>query len=163
MKEFYEKHRDDSDTMVIKRSGHHVFPAHFHRTPEILLVKKGGYRLTLEGVEFEVGEGDIAVIDSFIIHSYDGVLNENATRDDCVIIFPYKYLSGLKSFDGRHRITSPIIHNESLVTDLLDLTDKLLWRGGSTADKTAALFIAMLNEQLEYSEAGSRGESKGRS
>jgi len=159
MKDFYEKHRDDSDTMVINRSGHHVFPAHFHRTPEILLVKKGGYRLTLEGVEYEVREGDVAVIDSFVLHSYDSILNENTVCDDCVIIFPYKYLSGLKSFDGRHRITNPIIHNESLVTDLLDLTDKLLGRGGSIADKTAALFIAMLNEQLEYSDAGSRGES----
>ena len=159
MKEFYEKHRDDNDAIMVSRNQHHVFPAHFHRTPEILLVKSGGYKLTLDGTEYEVKDGDIAVIDSFVIHSYDSILKENSTMDDSVIIFPYKYLSGLKSFNGKYKINHPIIHSRELADALLAITDNLLLHGGAVADRASALFFALLDEQLEYSEALRGSES----
>lgn len=130
MKEFYEKHRDDNDSLVIKRNGYHVFPAHFHRSPEILLVNKGGYRITVSGAEYEVTDGAVAVIDSFEVHSYDSRLAEGDT-DDCVIIFPYGHLSKLCSYGGKKKIKSPVIYDSELCSSLMMIADTHIKAGGA--------------------------------
>ncbi len=152
MNEFYEKHRDDSDSLVINRNGYHIFPAHFHRSPEILLVNKGGYRITVSGVEYEVREGAVAVIDSFEVHSYDTRLADDGV-DDCVIIFPYKHLSRLRSYGGEKKIKCPVIYDSELCSSLLMLADTHINGARAVSDAAADLFFTLLDSRLEYTDA----------
>ena len=69
MKIFYED-RDPYNLPHLSRSHNHVFPAHFHQEPEFLLVRKGGYTVTINETAYEVTEGCIAVFDSFDVHAY---------------------------------------------------------------------------------------------
>ncbi|MBQ8583374.1 MAG: helix-turn-helix domain-containing protein [Clostridia bacterium] len=157
MNEFYEKHRDDSDSLMIRRNGSHIFPAHFHRSPEILLVNKGGYRITVSGAEYEVRGGSVAVIDSFEVHSYDARLSDREI-DDCVIIFPYKHLSRLQSYGGKKKIKHPVIYDSELCSSLLLLADTHIKGSGLISDAAADLFFTLLDSRLEYTEAGRSGE-----
>jgi two-component system response regulator YesN len=157
MNEFYEKHRDDRDSLVINRNGHHIFPAHFHRSPEILLVNKGGYRITVSGVEYEVRAGSVAVIDSFEVHSYDARLSDGEV-DDCVIIFPYRHLARLQSYGGEKKIKYPVIYDSELCASLLLLADTHIKGSDSISDAANDLFFTLLDSRLEYTEAKRSGE-----
>ena len=76
---YYEKIRDDDKSILVQRSKNHTYPAHFHTHLELFLLQKGEYELFLDGKTEKMRGGDIAVIDSFAIHSYQRVTEGQMT------------------------------------------------------------------------------------
>lgn len=54
MKAFYEEYRDDDENLIVMRNGFYLFPPHFHRNIEILIVNKGAYTVVHNGVSYSV-------------------------------------------------------------------------------------------------------------
>ena len=157
MKEFYERIRDEGE-ILLSRSVSHLFAAHFHLNPEILVVARGGYGITLSGRRYRVGEGCISVMDSYEIHSYDERLGDGEA-DDAVIVFPHRYL---RKFYLRHegmRIAEPVICDGELCRELLGLADDYLSAAEPIREAAAELFFAKLEEKLEFCEDKRRGDS----
>ena len=157
MREFYEMHREEGE-LHFSRNGIHIFAAHFHLNPEILIVARGGYEITLSGKSYRVGEGCIAVMDSYEIHSYDDRL-ETETADDAVLIFPYRYL---RRFYKRHegmRIANPVIEDNELCRSLMTIADEYLKSSEPVKEAAAELFFAKLEERLTFCEDKRSGET----
>ncbi len=54
--------------MVDERHPRYEMAFHFHKTLELIRVLKGGLLLTLDGKKYELSTGDIAVINSEVVH-----------------------------------------------------------------------------------------------
>ena len=148
MKEFYEKHRDEGE-IHLSRNDNYLFAPHFHLNPEILIVAKGGYDITLSGKHYRVGEGSVAVMDSYEIHSYDERVGVTEP-DDAVVVIPYRYLT---RFYRRHkgmRISNPVIEDLELCRSLLAIADEYLTASELVREAAAELFFSMLEEKLEF-------------
>ena len=156
MESFYEKRRDDYDDLAVQRNRSNTYPAHFHNSLEIFLVKHGHYEVHLNGKRYEVTDGSVLVIDSFDIHSYND-LAKNAVRDTCVLIIPYKYLNRFWATRKDRRIAKALISDPTLCARLLSFGDEFLGEGQNEAVKRAAveLLLAMLGERLEFVESRS--------
>ena len=157
MREFYEKHRDEGE-IHLSRSVGHLFAPHFHLNPEILIVRKGGYDITLSGKRYRVGEGCIAVMDSYEIHSYDERI-DTSEPDDAVVIIPYRYLARFYSRHEGMRISNPVLCDGELCRSLLAITDEYLTASEPVREAAAELFFAKLEEKLEFSVDKRGGEA----
>ena len=157
MREFYEMHREEGE-LHFSRNRIHLFAAHFHLNPEILIVVRGGYEITLSGKSYRVGEGCIAVMDSYEIHSYDERV-ETVTADDAVLIFPYRYLHRFYKRHEGMRIANPVIEDKELCRALMTIADEYLKSSESVREAAAELFFAKLEEKLEFCEDKRGGEA----
>ena len=79
---FYE-HRDES--LFIGEMTHFPFPLHIHEVAEIVALVSGTLRISINGTEFTLSPGDIAVIFPLTPHSYDAI-SEDASG--LAAIFP---------------------------------------------------------------------------
>jgi len=79
---FYE-HRDEA--LFIGEMTHFPFPVHIHDLAEILAVTSGSVRVNIDGTEYTLSPGDVAVFFPLTPHSYDDV-SEGASG--LVAIFP---------------------------------------------------------------------------
>ena len=79
---FYE-HRDES--LFIGEMTHFPFPLHIHELAEIIALVSGTVRISINGTEYTLSPGDIAVIFPLTPHSYDGI-SEDASG--LAAIFP---------------------------------------------------------------------------
>ena len=160
MKKFYESIREDSYIYVNRECASHLYPAHFHINPEILVVNKGGYELTVSGRRLTVGEGDIAVIDSYEAHSYDRRLNIKDV-DDIVLILPYSLVDKIMQDRQGRRIADPIIHDPTLCEEICDLAEKYLIPEISDTSRqiAATLIVSRIFERANLADKERGGEA----
>ena len=156
MKSFYEKHRDDYNALAVQRNRDNTYPAHFHNSLEIFLVKHGRYEVQLNDKRYEVTDGSVLVIDSFDIHAYNA-LERHAVRDTCVLIIPYKYLNRFFARRKDWRIADALIRDPVLCDRLIRFSDEFLFKGQCEAVERAAveLLLAMIGERLSFVESRS--------
>ena len=157
--EFYEEIREEGGIYVKGNSLNHIYPAHFHINPEILVVNKGGYELTVAGRKCSVGEGDIAVIDSYETHSYDRRYPASS-YDDMIFIFPYSLVGKLMMDPEGRRISEPVIHSPELCAEICALAKEYLLPQLSETTRRAAatLIISRIFEHAVLGEKKKNGE-----
>lgn len=158
MKGFYEKNREDDRLPHIRRGTRHTYAAHFHRNLEVFIMKRGKYRVTVNENEYELTDGQVAVVDSYDIHAYTQI---DESGDDCVVIVPYEYLHAFNARRKGMRVKTPVIADGRLVDELLTIVERYMQGEGSEWRGEAAigLFLAVLGEKLEWTEA--RGKDEG--
>lgn len=157
MREFYESMRDQKTGIMISRNKDHIYPAHFHLSFEVMLVKKGGYDVTVSGKRYEISDNSVVLIDSYEIHSYDKRTSPEGV-DDCVLVFPYSYLTKFNSMRENLRIANPVIKDAGLCAELIEIADKYLVREQHVLEAGVDLFFASLFEKIEFTEAKKRDE-----
>lgn len=149
MKGFYEKFREEDSSITVQRNTDHVFKAHYHVNVEVLAIKKGNYKITINGKNYILSDGDVAVIDSYDIHSYE---ENSACNDDCVFIFPPVYTNYYTKLKNGLKSVCPIIRNEKLAEALLEIGDRIF--AANTSEKVissgANLFFALISDAMQY-------------
>lgn len=160
MMEFYEKIREEDGIYVNRSCKSHVFAAHFHINPEILVVNKGGYDLTVSGRKYSVTAGDIAVIDSYETHSYD-VRHPSDSYDDIVLILPYSLIGKLMTDPEGRYIAEPVIHSPELCREIFDISQKYLLPDVSEATRRSAvsLMVSRIYEKAVMDKKRKGGEA----
>lgn len=160
MKSFYEKRRDDAGSLAIQRNVKNAYPAHFHNNLEICLIRNGAYEVGVNEQRYRVQNGDVILIDSFDIHSYED-LPFAGERDTCVLIIPYRYLDRFNAKKKGMRIKEPLISDGALCDTLLHLIDEYLIpaKSESVSRSVIELILAMLGEQLVL-ESGKSGDER---
>ena len=150
MESFYEHKWDNGCGMSVRVNSRHEFPAHFHACLEIFLLKRGNYAITINGERREMQDGSIAVMDSFVVHSYERL---SEVGEDCVLVVPYSYLQRFNFLRQNKKIKNEIFKNEQLCEELLFIVNKYLSPKNSknVQETCMELLLTMLGENLIYS------------
>ena len=122
MKAFYEEYRDDDENLIVMRNGFYLFPPHFHRNIEILIVNKGAYTVVHNGVSYSVENGDLFFCGSYDLHSFG--TPEGKEQDDCCMIIPARLTSAFNERNKGLRPVSPVIREPALCAELLNIADR---------------------------------------
>lgn len=130
-----------------------IIGAHFHSNLEVFLVKKGKYKITKNGVTETISAGEIAVFDSYDVHSYDQRIEKE--NEDSAIIIPHRYLEKFNSLRQNKHIKTFIIKDEQLLNRLYSFTEE--WLKNSSQEHVtfagAQMFLALLYNSLEFENA----------
>ena len=156
MNSYYEKNRDDSSEIVVRRNEAPAYPLHFHANIEIFIVKKGEGKLLLDGKTQEVKEGEIVVIDAYESHGYYP-MKERET-DCCILVIPFSLLSGIRKNQGK--LQGQIIKDKGLCDKLLAIVDQYLLAGNGEEVQHAAVALiwSLLAEKLRFTRGGVQDE-----
>ncbi len=149
MKAYYEYEREHNLKFDIV-SPCCLIGAHFHSNLEVFLVKSGEYQITKNGVTEIISAGEIAVFDSYDVHSYDKQLQEQT--ENAAIIIPHRYLEKFNSLRQNKHIKTFVIKNEKLLNELYSFTKD--WLKGRAQEHIifagAQMFLALLYGSLEF-------------
>ncbi len=148
MKSFFEKFRDDSSRISIRRNENHVYPLHFHSNLEIFIIKKGCYNVTCNNQIYTVCDNSLFIFDSYDIHSYVSRLDDEC--EDAVVIIPYDYLSNFLSVKNGKKLANPLIISQALINKLYSIVAEL--ETSESPYKTQALVDLLLSTLLESVE-----------
>lgn len=157
MKGYFEKHRDEDTSILAHRRCYHLYPAHFHSNMEIYIVKKGGAKISINGNDYVLDDGCIAICDCFDMHSID---KQDFSSDDCILIIPYEHLSNFNYKRKDLRIKNNIIKNAHLAEQLLSLIDKFLINQPDESISICAtnLILMLIYPHLSFSAQKNSGE-----
>ncbi len=158
MQGYYEKTREDDARLECQRNGDHSFPAHFHVNLEIFALGTGKYEVSVNDTRYELCSGDIAVFDSYDVHSYQ---KKSAVGDDLVLVVPLGYLRRFNAARKNYKIKNSVIHDEALCREIISLADKYLRTDADEQVREAAieLVLARLCEKLSFEENKRKDES----
>ena len=150
MNSFYEKLRDDSLDLHISFNPANEFVSHFHRKLELFILYEGTITLTINGNSYNLKSGDIAVMDSYDIHSYTNGKIENAV----VIIVPLNSEIGFLKRKSSKKITTPIISDNEILNKIKILTNNFLSKTAPKTinESTTELILATLECSLNLKE-----------
>lgn len=157
MREFYERHREENQDIRVLRNEDYSFRSHFHLNLEVLLVRRGKYHIYIGDSDHYVGDGGIAIVDSYEIHSYDPSL-ASGEIDDCVVIFPYRYLRRFNELRKNLKISTPVLYDAELCSELISIAEKYMNGAIQKQEAAADLFFALLCDKMSFSEEKARAE-----
>lgn len=165
---FYEEKRE-SGGLCVNRNTNHIYPPHFHLNLEVFIVRTGAYRLVINGENVFVRAGSVALIDSYDIHAYEEKIalaeGQNAAdykaQDDCVVIIPFSLLQRFTLWRRGRALANPVIEDENLCDDLLDVVDRYLLKSKNEGMTQAAvdLFLSLLMDKIQLKEQSARTEA----
>lgn len=119
MNAFYE-HRDEH--LFIGEMTHYPFPFHMHELAEILAVLSGSVHITIDGMDYTLSPGDIAVIFPLTVHSYEEIREGSS---GLVAIFPPdiipEYNSTFHSLSPEH----PVLRSGTAAEDSFEAVSRL--------------------------------------
>lgn len=157
---FYEKARDEG-ALFITAAQNLEFPPHFHLSIEIVLLKKGEYTMTVNGKEYFLQGGSVAIADSFEVHTYEQI--HGHTRGDAyVLLVPYSYFTRLEKWREGKQIHTHVLQNEKLCNQLFDLVNAYLPPTNSQSEQvqraTVELILSILYENLIFTPRKANSE-----
>ncbi len=155
MNAFYEEQRENDTQLRIIRNGNHSYQPHFHMNVELLVVRKGDYRVRLNGGEHRVKDGCLLLCDSYDIHAYER-LSSGEQEDDCILIIPPRYLERFSAYRHGRRLLSPRLCDAALCDTVLRLVDTVLSRTESeyVTASTVDHILSLLLEKGQLTEEG---------
>lgn len=161
MKAFYEEYRDDDENLDVRRNGFYLFPPHFHRNIEILIVNQGAYTVVHNGVSYSVKDGDIFFCGSYDLHSYG--TPEGKEQDDCCVIIPARLTSAFNERNKGLRPVSPVIREPALCAELLNIADRWMVKEknpDAVRGAAANLLLSLIEQKLELRPGKEKDETQ---
>ncbi|MBQ4269209.1 MAG: helix-turn-helix transcriptional regulator [Clostridia bacterium] len=161
MKSFYESLHENRTTPHFYNNPSRAFAPHYHINMEILLVRSGCYNISINENHYTVTNGCIAVIDSYDIHSYDATKKSLPNTDAKLVLIPYEYLKRFHAHKGNLKITTPVLHDESLCERLFSIAHDYMQIENSEATRIAGteLFLALLSDVLTFSTVDAKSSN----
>lgn len=143
---FYETRPNDFS--INNNKGDVAFDAHFHRDIEILCMRSGIQRLTLDGKYYEVKRGEIAVTLPNVVHEWHRENGIEKEADELLIICsPNFYRSFFPSLAG-YSLENPVIPADVLPGDAIYSIENL--RGQNPQNVQIGLSLILIERILEH-------------
>ena len=124
-KNFYEQHRDASNIMAMK-TGSVVYPAHFHMSPELFILKKGTCTVLSNGKVYNMTEGCVAFFSPYDTHAY---LAENLPQEDppnIIVVIPPFFWNSCTTLSNNDSPVEAVIHDPVLCDNLAKVVTEYL-------------------------------------
>ncbi|MBQ8374157.1 MAG: helix-turn-helix transcriptional regulator [Clostridia bacterium] len=158
MDSYYEKFREDQARLIVHKNCDHSYAAHFHLNLEILLLKRGEYRLSVNEKAYTVNDDCIAIIDSYAVHEYRRV-RQITNEKSYVILIPFRYLQTFNARRKNGQIANCIIKDGNLCDRLINLVnDYFFCKSESVTEAAVNLFLAELAEALHFTSTTDRND-----
>ena len=149
MKSYYEQHVENVLNSVVQKSGDKTFPAHFHRNIEVFILKKGKYFVSVNDKTFEMKDGDVAIFDSYDVHSYKQIQG----GENSVVLIPFEQFSSLLETRKNMSVKNPVISDPKLCEDLLLLARNFIaTKSADVSTSATALFLSLIYDKIEWVE-----------
>lgn len=117
----YEYMRDSKQVFNCWEVVNNKFWPHFHSSLELIYVTDGELKVTLNGQLYSVLKGNVLIIPSYFIHSYDTEEYSKAY----IAIIPLDSIPSYKSLLSRNTFVKPLISNSADKKELLHLFKSL--------------------------------------
>ena len=151
MNGYYEHERDTLNDLNILESKSFIYPAHFHHKIELFVLKSGELNVAVNGVEYNLTSGSIALFNSYDVHSYN--YQSPNLKGFCLIIPPD---SVSRFFDRNKNKTTknPVIFNENLTSEVYFLIEKYVKNQNNKQVEIASieLILSLIESNLEFIE-----------
>lgn len=119
MKATYEILRDHISKITIAKSSKADCSPHFHHQVELLYCIGGNYTVSINDNKFEILPNQMAISDSFDIHSYS-----STDPSDCfILILPKEYIASYSNYTKNQSLSKNFICDES--GDILQIVKQL--------------------------------------
>ncbi len=158
MNSYFELSQDNLKRVTVTKGKSFLFPSHFHQKLEVFILTKGNYYVSRNGKPLILSAGDIAVFDSYDIHSYDKF---DGDIEGLVIIIPLNTAEKFFKRKGGKKIYNPIISDPQLCNKIYQLGNEFIApeevddtvRNGATE-----LILALLEPKLDLSDKSHNDE-----
>ena len=160
MKGYYQIVEDNREYVSFRLGRSFKFPAHFHKKMEFFILLEGNYTVSKNGKVINLNAGDIAIFDSYDIHSYDIPKTENVKG--MVLIFNTNSVEKFNSRKKGKKILSDVISNAELCQKIYDLGLQFIVPDDIDANVkecTAELIMSLLDAHLTYSSKNENNET----
>lgn len=121
MKAFYEARRDKHVKICISWNTNNICFPHFHQQIEMIYIEDGEINVSINEESTLLKKGEMAIIDSFDIHSFAS--SENALTT--VLILPYSYISTYINFKRNRKLNGYFIKDTVATEKIHDLIRQL--------------------------------------
>lgn len=154
MNYFHQTHT----SVLIMESRRLSYEPHVHKEVELVYMCRGSCKISVQGVEYEINEGDLSVVLSSAIHSYHG---DRDTAAILMIFNPENYPDFKNQIAGK-QTDSPIIPASTVSSTLIPTLAKRLMEEYATAsDMVVFGYLSLIfGKALEHCKLS--GESKQR-
>lgn len=120
MKVLFENTRRYTARDIISRNDERAWPRHFHPHIELFVIRKGHYRIEINGSTYDVGDGTVVFFDHYDLHS----LEELGSRvDDCIIRISNGDDAEFNKARQNRKVKNPVICNAKLANIILNVAD----------------------------------------
>ncbi len=160
MKGYYQIVEDNRKNVTFRLGSYFKFPAHFHKKMEFFFLLEGTYSVSKNGKVINLKAGDIAIFDSYDIHSYDVPNAENVKG--MVLIFDTNSIEKFNSRRKGEKILTDVISNAELCKKIYDLGIQFIVPNDANEivkESTAELITSLINPYLTYSPKNENNET----
>lgn len=120
MEVLFEKTREYTAEYIISRDDERAWPTHFHPHIELFIIRKGNYRVEINGRTYDVGDGTVVFFDHYDLHS----LKELGPRaDDCIIRISNGDDAEFNKARRNRKVENPVICDAKLTNIILNVVD----------------------------------------
>lgn len=159
MHTFFESTQDNIKEIFTKSGSYFEYPAHLHQKIEVFILLSGKYDVRLNGSSLQIKGGDILFIDSYVIHSYSHIINEN---DGIIIIIPPSVAEKFFTRKGTKKISNPHISDPILCNTIYDIAKKHITPPtieNIVKNGAAELILALLEPKLQFTTSNNNENS----
>jgi len=144
----FEPIRNYTDKPVISAPVPTKFKAHFHQNVELLYAVEGESYVTVNGKSVTLYKDQIAISDSYDIHSYDGGKNNKSIT----LIIPAKYLKNYTNAKAGKVLTSNFLYDQEVAKKFKSIIDliQVYCHDDSTSLIIEGLFSTILGMILKH-------------
>ncbi len=114
---YYEQHRDISNIMA-RKTNSVVYPAHFHMSPELFILKKGTCTVLSNGKTYQMTDGCVAFFSPYDTHAY---LSENLPQTDppnILVVIPPFFWNSCTTLSNNSSPVNAVVQNPTLCDNL---------------------------------------------
>lgn len=153
----FEIVRNYTDSPMLSKPVPTKFKAHFHQNVELLYTTEGESYVTVNGKSVVLTADQIAISDSYDIHSYDGGKNHKSIS----LIIPSKYLHEYTAAKGNYVLSQNFIYDTDVAKEFkaaIDLLDKYLFDESSRmiVEGLFSVILGLILKHIPLSEKSSK-------
>ncbi len=160
MDAFYEKDREENESLHCRRGGDYGYPPHFHGNIEIFVCFDGFQSVVYDGTSYELRAGDVFFCDSYAPHTYQTTPQKK--KGDLLIVFPAHCAFRFNDRNKGMKPRVPVVHDPLLCEQLSQISVLYFEQEQSDVVRDAAceLFLALIETRLEFVESKERNETQ---
>jgi len=125
-KTYYEQHRDISNIMA-RKTGSVVYPAHFHMSPELFILKKGRCTVMSNGKIYNMTDGCVAFFSPYDTHAYLAEDLPQKNPPNIIVVIPPFFWNSCTVLSNNDSPVEAVIHNPALCNKLEHIVSEFLF------------------------------------
>lgn len=159
MKVIFENTKEYQSRDIVSRNDERAWPTHFHPHIELFIVRKGNYRIEINGSTYEVGDGTVVFFDHYDLHSLEEL---GPREDDCILRISNGDEAEFDKARMHRKVENPVICNAALANIILNVVDLInIKRDNAFVISTSIKYIlSLIYKHFRFTDSTTGTESE---